>query len=412
MPAMMKKTKSLLFLGAGASIPYFNPRLSTAHLTNLIKTHDKWEDIVPRYTNNVGVNINTVRVEPVFGILDEMSNKFPEYNFEQIIEIFDKICSFNFDSLPNSKILHDLLLMYGARPHVFEDHVWDPVPFLFRQIISEEVAELFQNHKAPAYDELRDLQTCFIESITTQQDLNIFTLNYDEIVLDSIERLPISTGFDDGRFSIPDFFSAANTISFPHGHSRFSYDDMGILYHDSGVGANQHRLAHIGKHDWTKTRYIHPSHYSYSFNTFITTGQQKEPSFDINPYAAYYQKFAADCIAAEKIFIMGYSLSDYHFNRMLMNFLRLRPTNKLIVVDYIAGDLNILSEFLNSGSFIHRMFMLMDITSIPVNDNQHYQYEEEELRLNQRGYATIYPQIFLYKKGYDAFLREFETLPI
>lgn len=405
---------NILILGAGASISFYNPRLSTGHLTTVISDPNKWNNIVGRYTNIMGANVNMINTQSVLQVLNSITLAHPSYNFEQIIEIYDKISSFNFNPLPNSKILHDILQHYGATAPIVANHVWDCVPFLFRQIITEEVADLHSNHKVASYNNLSQSQTDFVSSISNEQSINIFTLNYDEIILDSIQNLNFTTGFDNqGRFNVNTFLLANKTISFPHGHSRFSFDDDGILFHSNSQTANAYRLNKIGAHDRTQTRYLTDSSYSYSFNTFISTGQQKEPTFDVNPYSTYYQKFASDCLRANKIYVVGYSFSDPHFNRMLLNFLKNSPSNKIVIVDFIQGQVSILAEFMNQGGLIQKMLNQLGVTSLPMDrTGQNYFYQQQEQDLNNNGYAEIYPQIVLYKNGYDTFLNQFNSINI
>ncbi|NBB31805.1 SIR2 family protein [Cellulophaga sp. BC115SP] len=400
---------SILILGAGASIPFYNPRLSTEYLTTVISDQDRWNNIVERYTGIMGPDTDMVNTQTVLEVLNEISIVHPNYHFEQIIEIYDKICSFNFNPQPNSKILHDILLYYGATSPNLGDHVWSCVPFLFRQIITEEVARLHLNHKVETYNQLTESQTNFVSSISEDQSINIFTLNYDEIILDAIQNLNFTTGFDDnGRFNVNAFLLAKKTISFPHGHSRLTFDSNGILYHTNSQLANECRLDRIGAYDGQQTKYLTENAYSYSFNTFISTGQQKEPTFDVNPYSTYYQKFASDCLKANKIYVVGYSFSDPHFNRMLMNFLVISPTNKIIIVDYLPDQIQIVNEFTNGRSLIYKIFNLLGINSIAMDTN----LQEREQNLNENGFAEIYTQIVLYKKGYDNFLNEFNEIDI
>ena len=409
-----KKMNNILFLGAGASIPFYNPRLSTQYLTSVISNPNKWNNIVGRYTNIVGTSVNMINTQTILQVLNNIMQSHPNYNFEQIIEIYDKISSFNFDPRPNSKILHDILQYYNATAPSIINHVWDCVPFLFRQLITEEVADLHTNHKVATYNDLSQLQTNFVSSISNGQSINIFTLNYDEIILDSIQNLNFVSGFNyQGRFNINTYLSAPKTISFPHGHSRFSFDHEGILIHSDSQTANTYRLNKIGANDKTQTRYLTDSPYSYSFNTFISTGQLKEQTFDVNPYAIYYQKFASDCLKANKIYIIGYSFADAHFNRMLMNFLKISPINKIIVVDFLPNQISIVAEFMKADSLIQKIFSKLLITSIPMHRNgQDYLYFQEELNLNNYEFAEIYPQIFLYKNGYDNFLNQLNSINI
>lgn len=408
---LFKKKTSVLILGAGASIPFFDPRLSSQSIKNFISDPVKWQDIVNRYSAIMGPNVNMVSVREVLNVLNSIIHHHPDYNFEQIIEIYDKISSFNFHPTLNSKIFHDILLHYGARAPAIANHVWDCVPFLFRQLICEEIDNLNINHRSNNYNALNTQQERFVKSISNGKCFNIFTLNYDEIILDAIQNLNFETGFNNTRFDLNLFLKSERTISFPHGHTRFSYDDDGILYHPNCTVANAYRLQHISSHDRTQTKYLSNSTYSYSFNTFISTGQQKEPTFDSNPYSIYYQKFASDCLIAHKIYIVGYSFSDSHFNRLLMNYLRINPKNKLFIIDYINGNVNVLNDYLNEDSLIHKIFSLLG-ASIQLDLNGVYVHQNKELELNTKGHSEIYPQIYFYKNGYDRFLNEFQNIPL
>jgi len=409
-----KKMNIILMLGAGSSIPFYNPRLSTQHLTNVISNQVSWNDLVSRYTDIIGPNVNMVNTNTILQTLATIKKSHPNYNFEQIIEIYDKISSFNFHPVQNSKILHDILLFYGATAQNIANHVWDCVPFLFRQLITEEIENLHANNKVSNYNNISQLQTNFISSISNNQTLNIFTLNYDEIIFDAINPLNFETGFNNaGRFELHRFLGSNKTISFPHGHSRFSFDNDGILYHTNSHAANTYRLNNIATNNRTQTRYLTDSDYSYSFNTFLSTGQHKEPTFDVNPYATYYQKFASDCLQANRIYVAGYSFSDPHFNRMLINFLKISSTNKIVIVDFILNQVSIVTEFLKQDSIISKVFKLLGISSVPMQKNGTiYLYNQQEQNLNNIGYAEIYPQIILYKNGYEKFLAEYNTMMI
>ncbi|MBN9352252.1 MAG: SIR2 family protein [Chitinophagaceae bacterium] len=397
---------NILILGAGASIPFYDPVLSSERLKTVISDRCRWNDLVDRYRRAMNdENVNMVNVPAIMCVLNRINNEHPNYNFEQIIEFIDKICSFNFNPGRDSKIFHDILFYYNAKPQNAADHVWTFVPFLFRQLIAEDVANLHANHKVGGYDDLTQLQTKFISSISNGQSINIFTLNYDEIIWDAIRNLDFVSGFgNEGRFDIKTFLSAKKTISFPHGHSRFSYDDHGILLHADSQKANDSRLGHIGDSDDVQTVCLIDGSYCYSFNTFISTGQQKEPTFDLNPYAAYYQKFASDCLKATKIYIVGYSFSDPHFNRMLLNFLAIARTNRIVIVDRILENICLAYEFMKHESLIQKIFDLFGISRIPMDNSQ------REDDLNRNGFAEITPQIILYKKGYDVFLYDFNKI--
>ena len=395
-------------MGAGASIPFFTTRLTTSYLTNEIQREANWAPLVTRYTN-IMRNVNVVRVNQIMDALGRIRQINGSLNFEQIIEIVDKISSFNFNPLPESKILHNILHYFGALPD--RTNVWDSVPFLFRQLICELIVQLEENPTL-VYNNLIDLQRGFIQRISENGGLNIFSLNYDEIIYDSVEGLDFTNGFVDQRFNLNTYRLASNVISFPHGHVRFSEDDLGVIYYPHGAIANQERFRNIGRSDLRRTVYLNDTPYSYSFNTFIVTGQSKESTFDKNPYSLYYQRFAHDTLRASDIYIIGYSFSDAHFNRMLLNYLTISDYNKLYVVDYFPGLVDVPDEFMSPNSLVNRMLTGLNVNSIElIPNNNQYVHHDLVRDLNTNGYGYIMPQVWFYKKGYDSFLNELGVLP-
>jgi hypothetical protein len=401
----------IIFLGAGASIPFFNPRLTTNYITQEIQDLPKWQNLVNRYSA-IMRNTNMVNVQEVMNVLQRILHANPNLNFEQIIEIYDKISSFNFDPIVRNKIFNSILNYYHALPDNIHGHAWDNVPFLFRQLICETIRNLYDNCRSATYTTLMNQQNQFFNLILNDARVNIFSLNYDEIIYDSTAGTNFTNGFINQRFDVATYLNSNQVLSFPHGHIRFSFDDSGILYTLSGALANSNRLTNVGRNDRLATRYLIDSPYCYTFNTFIVTGQQKEPTFDTNPYAVYYQRFASDTLLAAKIYVIGYSFSDAHFNRMLLNFLRLDPRNKIFIVDYIPNPLDAKQDFMDPSSLVYKIFRALNITSLPMDNHLMYQYDADIVIINATGFGVLYPQVYLYKMGYDSFLSQYQNLPI
>lgn len=142
--------------------------------------------------------------------------------------------------------------------------------------------------------------------------------------------------------------------------------------------------------------------------------KSKDSTFDKNPYSLYYQRFSHDAMRANKIYVIGYSFSDAHFNRMILNFLNVSPENTIYIVDYFPNHLDVVQEFTTPGSLISRIFRALNISSIPMvghPPNPTYQYQNHINSLNGQGYGFIMPQVWFYKKGYDQFLSEINVLP-
>ncbi|MBV6511426.1 MAG: hypothetical protein FMNOHCHN_00906 [Ignavibacteriaceae bacterium] len=399
---------TVLLLGAGASIPFYKSMLTSSHLKTVILDRCRWENLVDRYTNSMGSDTNMVNIDEVFQVLEKIRKEYPDYNFEQIIEFIDEISSFKFDPDNNNKNAHtNHNFMITNMPGI-EDNIWDCIPFLFRQLIAEEVALFYNNLQSYNYNDLIELQSKFIASLTKGQSFNLITLNYDESIFDSITNLNFITGFDNnGRFDVKSFKYSNRTISFLHGNTRFRTDSDGIYFHIDGVSANNQRLANINASNRTETQYLVDSQFAYTFNTFITTGQKKESSFDRNPYDTYYDKFISDCRNANKIYVVGYSFSDPHINKELSGFLHSSSDKQIVIVDYLPNTRNIKHQFQSSGTLMNKIYTELSSSSFDLRDSDRI---ENDFQINM--YSKINNQITLYKDGYINFLRELSNVTI
>ena len=364
--------KRILLMGAGASIPFFRPTLSTNLLTKVVLNRRAWREIIQGYNNSINPNRLQLQETYILNMLNEIYNVDNNQNFEQIIEVVDKICSYNFDNL-DSKTSHNILRYYNAA-NFCNVQEWGIIPFLSRQLISECIHTLqtIQRHHVYNYHDLLQLQRRFMQRILEKGELSIITLNYDDILNESISALNIDNGFRDERFTSRDFLNSSNTISFPHGHIRFTIDGRGLRNITNILEANAIRFNNLFTITLEETQYILDSNYSYVFNTSIVTGQLKESTFDENPFSAYYLKFAIDISRSQEIIIIGYSFQDPHLNRLLRNFLEINTTNVIKLVTYIDQDINrdILIGPL-ALPFFSNMFRAFGIKSWPYNFNFH-----------------------------------------
>jgi len=407
--------RKIIFLGAGASIPFYNPRLSTKYITDAIKDKDKWSEIVSRYTSLMGPS-NIIQVDAVVETIESICKLFPNVNFEQIIEFLDKLTSYSFDPTSDTTTFHILLRFFKVHYPSIGFHTWDNVPFLVRQLISEVILDLQTNHKSSDYDTYIQLFQDFLKNVSKDSELNIVTLNYDDTIYQATHGLGFKDGFINGRFDFKEYIGANKVLSFPHGHIRFTLDGEGILYNPNSLEASYLRLKNIASHSREKTEYLISSSFAYNFNTFIATGQQKDSTFDINPYAAYFQKFAHDGLVSDTVYIIGYSFSDPHFNRMLLNFLSIKQTNKIIIVDYLDRDIDLMNEMsdgsgmIDTDNFIYRLWRYLKDTSPLSFSGDKYEFQSGVDNLNSTGFGEIFERIFLYKKGFDSFLQEYNAL--
>ena len=341
--------KTIIFC-AGASIPFFDPQLTTNYLTKVISDKNKWQSSIDRFTLN-RENILLPSSDEIIETIEIIKQINSEYNFEQITEIIDKIASWSFDNIPKNNMLNAYIgTLIRCKKLVSCNNFqnWQHIPFILRMIIAETILELEQNNKSKNYSELIKTQHEFIESYSESDKVSIVSFNYDDILLRSIENLGFEKGFNKldlrgRRLDVKALNFASKSIYFPHGHLRFNFlDDENVEYYSDPQDAHEAR--------WDNSNSIYSplsitrGKFAYNFNTFITTGQTKDDSFNLMPYSFYYQKLATDLLNSTEIVLIGYSFGDEHLNRLLISFLAISPANKVLIVDYYQNNLSLTEE--------------------------------------------------------------------
>ncbi len=178
------KKKTILF-GAGASIPFFRPALSTEYLTKKVLGLNSWKDILHTYEEVVKGKHDIPSASEIRKVLCSIKNIYEsngkKINFEQLAEIIDKISSIEDDFAPDSNMLNLLLHTINARPMNLP--CWKNVPLLFREIIARSIIDLQRSHKVAHFDELIESQHKLLCAICGKFDYaSIVSLNYDDCV--------------------------------------------------------------------------------------------------------------------------------------------------------------------------------------------------------------------------------------
>ena len=415
-----------IIFGAGASVPFFNPRLSTKYLTDKVKDWKEWERVIAKYRQ---YNKDSVIATPsqVISVIDRILCYKPDAHFEQIAEIIDKISSFGFDSSPHAnmmnlqlKVFLDLGFSINNATGIFGPE-WRDVPFLLREIIAEAILELEINYKASNYDELLNLQRDFIGTVSSLSDtISVLSFNYDDCVLDSLFGLGFEKGFElKDQYYLrqlnPGIFLKAKKVAyFPHGHVKFQFtDNENVTFWGDSIEANKQRWEGINDTMLGSTLSVLNAKYAYNFNTFITTGQTKDDSLNHMPYSVYYQRLASDLAMSNIVYLVGYSFGDDHINRLLQSFLKTEPNNKVYVVDYYEQPITLTNEYETDSNILNRIHIVLGTTwQLRVDSNgQKIPFDQSAVNLiNSKGYGKVFDQVVFYKKGYDAFLHEFKEV--
>lgn len=416
--------KTFLF-AAGASIPFFvNPSLSTDYLTKKVKEINEWRRIIEKYISETDPNIVIVPPETVVRVIENILKYIPNATFEQIAEVLDKISSYDMDPIPTNSMMNvvQCVLMDIMRcPNRQLGIGMQKVPFLFREIIVEAILELEKNHKSSNYKQLLEKQKEFISYAAKEEEASIISTNYDDCVPESLDGLGFETCFKKSndrylnQIDIKYFMNAPRVVYFPHGHLRFQYTDKEnvIYWHDSEC-ANNKRWNGLASLTLDSTLTVTSSgKYAYNFNTFITTGQTKDDSFNQMPYAIYYQRMACDIAKSDTIYIIGYSFGDDHFNRLMKSFLKIKDTNKVVIVDYYPDDISMVDEYRDQNNIITKICQVFGTEWSVICDSEQnlLPFDQSEVnKLNEDGFGKIFPNVYFYKKGYSDFLNEYTNV--
>lgn len=412
-----------ILYGAGASLGFFQTDPSSKFLTSRVRDINVWQYALSRYHNK-----GLPSAQDIVALIDAICHYAPQYNFEQICEVLDKFCSYNFDNLPQHTYLANVVLALGGK--ILPGHpVWGDVPFVYRQIIADTLVGLHNGQQRPDYKQKIDRQTDFLSYICSQEEdnkINVVSFNYDNLVLESATRLGLSDGFmtsNDPRhhnlktIDVQHFLNANRCVYFPHGHIRFRLIDSGdVLFYDNFNDANSDRWDKDDTSTIGLTLTGQYTQFASNYNTFLTTGQTKDNSFNIAPYSYYYQRLAADVLNSNRMIIIGYSFGDEHVNRLLQSFVNRDSNNKAYIVDFYnvaKYPISLIDEMNDQHNILMKINQTFKAPWI-VNYNPFTHSKTPvnpkavaDLNDNSIGYGDIFPNITYYRKGYHEFLVDY-----
>ncbi len=426
----LKKKKKMdmqtIVFGAGASVPYFEPRLSTSYLTNKVSDINEWDRVMKKYRRYERYNV-LVTPTDVVSVIDEIKRLKPDAHFEEMAEVVDKISSTGFDKMPTNNMMNLQMCVMASLGFLGNNASrqlgpgWRDVPFLFREIIAEAIMNLEKNHKAANYQDLEDLQRKFIGRVSGMSEkTSVLSFNYDDCVINSLEGLGFEKGFTPTdqyylrQLDPEKFMKAKRVVYFPHGHVKFQFaDNDNVTFWGDSEAANQARWEGVNGAQMGSTMTLLKGKYAYNFNTFITTGQTKNDSLNHLPYSAYYQRLASDLKNSSVVYIVGYSFGDDHVNRLLQTFLKIDAGNKVYVIDYYPDPITLTDEYTTQSNIINRIHLVLGTEwQVKVEASGIKKpYDQAKVdKINDQGYGEIFDQVIFYKKGYDAFLHEFRNV--
>lgn len=404
-----------ILYGAGASYDFFEPNLCTQYLTDKVKIVSAWQNALTQYFKK-----DLPSASEIVAVIDAICQANPKYDFEQICEVLDKYCSYQFDDLSGNTYLANIVNVlkraYGVG-RWSTSLKWGDVPFVYRQIIADTIIELQNNHKTPNYQTLIEQQNEFLQYVCKVDDeVSIASLNYDDIVFTSAKVLNFETGFElttnplserQKDINIQKFLNAKKVVYFPHGHIRFRFINAGdMLFYDDYNMANQDRWEKESSFNLALTYTNLDRLFSANYNTFLTTGQTKDNSFNISPYSYYYQRLSADILRSQRLIIIGYSFGDEHINRLFSSFVNISRNNIVYIVDYYLENSetsNLYKGTSCSPSTFTKINSIFKESRIPTKRS--IPIDNDSL-----GFKEIMPNIIYYRKGYHKFLEDYDKM--
>ena len=393
-----------IILGAGASIEFVkHPRLTSDTIMKRLISKEYWHAL-----SNQHPEIKP-DVEQIIQLINKV--KYENDNFENLIDVIDKICTLsNPRKYSDSLLIRSVNYISGGRLTKLHDHPYSiNIPFSIRELIAGIVNEFnYGLGKNESSQKLIALQREFIRLLLNKCDnVSVHSLNYDDCILTSLEPLGFSTGFDDsGYFQKSEYQSSNKVISYLHGTPHFvpkfkyfSGNSAIVRYYKNSKEALKERWRLSTKHPGLYTDgVVHPD-----YNHFITTGRTKDIHFYNQPYASYYTRLAEDLDSADIIFIIGYSFGDEHINQLLSSIRWDNYPKSIIIVDYDNYEEEQITE--NIYKKLYNIIIKLE--------KQYFESYKEPInsciieQLARDNWAKIgHYELYYYNRGYESFLKE------
>lgn len=397
----------ILLFGAGASIPFY-PSLNTDFITKQIENTENWIKIIEKYNN---YSSNPFNLKEIICLVNAICDKKQGLNFEDICGYIDAIAN----TLLHPS-LYDKENCFGDIIHTLHNceilelkktpiRNIEYLPYLLRCIIIDAVINSVPNSN---YNNLIKQQIEFINFVVKKNEKSsIISLNYDDVLNNTIGS-KYNNGFHNqlaktSPFSVEEFFRSKHTISYLHGNIRFYNSILDIHFSKDTIPNSIDRIKGVlGKKQKLCCFPFVPNNFSY--NTFITTGKEKNISLDFLPYNYYYSKFASDITKSQTIITIGYSFRDQHVNRILSPFLKINKKNRIIIIDYYDKEIDCENDEIYHNIIIE-IYKTFFPEEFPTNND-----EKNIRQINTNGYGFLFPQVLFYKKGYEEFLNEYKQV--
>ena len=318
--------KVCMILGAGSSIEYGVP--STPKLTDqlenrilndewvLYKKADETYKLIRNTLKSFLINPGGENFEQIFHVIDELS----QASYVVGKSAFDE---FRYLLQPFIEIKENEILSHSKLTALGQKYLY----YLY-QIVSEACDS--PEISVDAFSE-------FLNKITRVHTLRIYSLNYDDYVLQAKPNL--YNGFErenNGKFNKKEFFVNNSTSSLfqLHGSIRMGYPDL-----------KYRKNFEMGEIAWFECRNMASKHCNANSSgdrqmnggevklSAVVTGLNKLARLQSFPFNYYYSSLGHDLIESEYVIIAGYGMGDIHVNKWLLEARLANPDLKVIIVD-------------------------------------------------------------------------------
>ncbi len=315
--------KAVVFIGAGASIDFGVPSTEDVY-THIKKSFEKDECS--------GENFAIEILDAIEETLQTYYKNKRSINFESIFHVLTELGSHKF--LTDDKTLDNFRPIdksYKKLEDRFHKYTYEHIYFVERKYI-EFVNKLFIE-KSISFSQNKNKKylKSFIESLITNFETKIFSLNYDTLPLQCNEKF--YTGFTEcGEFD--------KNIHIKHiGRNTFFQLHGSVGYKFNG----------IDKITWKNiaTNGVFSSHFTNrqdgaSLNRYnIVTGYDKTNRLQKQPFRTMANILESELYSSNTVFIIGYGFGDLHINSVLKDYIN---DKQVFFVDYCDYLLNFSKE--------------------------------------------------------------------
>ncbi|MFZ6050641.1 hypothetical protein [Halocola ammonii] len=171
----------------------------------------------------------------------------------------------------------------------------------------------------------------FLKSL--KEPIRCYTTNYDRFI-PLISKLPIFEGFTENSKNELVFDpttvlnnSQVNCWYNLHGSVHFKKSGFNSVKYEKekfirnfGIGSGS-----VEDNDQDSRRLLQSN---------LITGFNKSSRILLDPYSQFYHRFYADCLEAKKIYVIGYSFTDFHLNRALRTALTINEDVTIEIISY------------------------------------------------------------------------------